>query len=235
MSAETNAPALDLYARVEDLLGIEEATEQLHELYTQALQAYDVTAFLDIGCGRGGMMETAAKKGIESCGIDLSPAMVEAARAKGLDARCEPVCGTTGSYGAAVAVFDVLNFVHPDELDGFLECVADLLTPEGLFMFDVNTLHGFVNVAEGTMSAEDESRFLSVDAVFANNELHTRFTLFEREEDGCYRKAQEEVVQHFHALKRFKKHPRFKVVEQHGLSLYDREDKTFLVLKKKGA
>ena len=235
MSAATQTPALDLYAKVEDLLGIEEATEQLHELYAQALQGYGVTRFLDIGCGRGGMMEQCAQKGIESSGIDLSPAMVEAARAKGLDARCETVCEAKGSYGAAVAVFDVLNFVRPDALDAFLDCVAELLEPEGLFMLDINTLHGFANVAEGTMSAEEEGRFLSVDALFFDNELHTRFTLFEREEEGCYRKSQEEVVQYFHPLKRFKKHPRFKVVEQHGLSLYDREDKTFLVLKKKPA
>ena len=223
---------LDLYAKSEDLLGIEEATEQLHELFLQALQAYDVTTFLDIGCGRGGLLEKGRDNGMTGSGIDLSPLMVEAARAKGLDVQCQGVCETTGSYDAAVAVFDVLNFVHPDALDGFLECVAALLRPEGLFMLDINTLHGFANVAEGTMSSEDETRFLCVDAEFSNNELHTRFTLFEKEEDGRYRKEQDSVVQYFHALKRFKKHPLFKVVEQHGLSLYDREDKTFLILKK---
>lgn len=224
---------LDIYAKSEDLLGIEEATEQLHELYLQALQAYNVTNFLDIGCGRGGLMEKARDNAIESSGIDLCPLMVDAARAKGLDARCEPVCETAGSFDAAVAVFDVLNFVHPDELDTFLECIAARLNPGGHLMCDINTLHGFANVAEGTMSAEDETRFLCVDAQFENNELHTRFTLFQEESDGRYRKEQDTVVQYFHALKRFKKHASYQVIEQHGLSLYDREDKTFLVLRKR--
>ncbi len=224
--------ALNIYAKVEDLLGIEEATDQLHELYIQALQGYKVSTFLDIGCGRGAMMEAAAEKGMSASGIDLSPVMVEAALSKGLDAKCQSVCETTGSFDAVTAVFDVMNFIAPDELERFLECVAAVLKPEGIFMFDINTLHGFANVAEGTMSAEDDTRFLSVDAEFANNELHTTFTLFEKDSDGRYGKDQDTVVQYFHALKRFKKCKRFKVVEQHGLSLYDREDKTFLVLKK---
>ena len=33
------------------------------------------------------------------------------------------------------------------------------------------TLYGFSGVAEGTMSSDNESEFLSVDAVFENNEL----------------------------------------------------------------
>ena len=223
---------LNIYAKVEDLLGIEEATQQLHELYIQALQGYNVSSFLDIGCGRGAMMEAAAEKGMSASGIDVSPVMVETAVSKGLDVKCLSICDAQGSYDAVTAVFDVMNFIKPDDLDSFLECVAAVLKPEGIFMFDINTLHGFANVAEGTMSAEDETRFLSVDAEFANNELHTTFTLFEKESDGRYTKEQDTVLQYFHALKRFKKSKLFKVVEQHGLSLYDREDKTFLVLKK---
>ena len=226
--------ALNIYAKVEDLLGIEESTQQLHELYIQALQAYEVRNFLDIGCGRGGLMQIGQEQGIQCSGIDLSPIMVEEACAKGLDAKCQSICETGGEFDAVVAVFDVMNFIAPYDLDGFLECVAARLKPEGIFMFDINTLHGFANVAEGTMSAEDETRYLSVDAIFENNELHTTFTLFEKESDGRYRKEQDTVVQYFHALKRLKKNKLFKVVEQHGLSLYDREDKTFLVLKKAG-
>jgi cyclopropane fatty-acyl-phospholipid synthase-like methyltransferase len=225
--------SLDLYAKVEDLLGIEEATASLHSFYLHMLSEHGVTSFLDIGCGRGGLMEAAQREGMSCSGIDLSPVMVEAARAKGLDAEFRDLCEVEGSYDAAVAVFDVLNFLDSKALERFLECAAAVLKPGGLLLADINTLHGFSNVAEGTMSAEDDTRFLSVDARFERNELHTRITLFEKASEACYRKEQETVIQYFHPIKVFRKTPFFKLAEQHGLSLYDRDDKTLLVLKKR--
>jgi cyclopropane fatty-acyl-phospholipid synthase-like methyltransferase len=224
--------SLNLYARVEDLLGIEEATASLHELYTHLLVEHGVSDFIDIGCGRGGLLETAAEAGITGYGVDLSSVMVDAARAKGLKAECCDVCDATGSYDAAVAVFDVLNFLDAAALERFVACVAGLLRPGGIFLADINTLHGFSHVAEGTMSAEDESRFLTVDAAFAGNELHTRFTLFTRSHDGRYDREDETIVQYFHPIKRLRRIGGLKLVEQHGLTLYDRDDKTLLVLKK---
>jgi SAM-dependent methyltransferase len=227
--------SLNLYAKVEDLLGIEEATASLHSFYLHMLTEHGVTNFLDIGCGRGGLMEAARDAGLNCSGIDLSPVMVDAALARGLDVRCMDLCDVEGSYDAAVAVFDVLNFLDNAALERFLECAAAVLKPGGLLMADINTLHGFANVAEGTMSAEDDTRFLSVDAHFGKHELHTRFTLFEKASETCWRREQETIVQYFHPIKAFRKNPFFTLAEQHGLSLYDRDDKTFLVLKKRSA
>lgn len=225
--------ALNIYAKVEDLLGIEEATASLHNFYLHMLTEHGVTDFLDIGCGRGGLMEAAHKEGMQCRGIDLSPVMVEAARAKGLDAECQELCEVEGSFDAAVAVFDVLNFLDAAALERFLECAVAVLKPGGLLLADINTLHGFADVAEGTMSAEDETRFLSVEALFENNELHTRFTLFEKASEECWHREEDTIVQYFHPIKVFRKNPFFSLAEQHGLSLYDRDDKTFLVLRKR--
>lgn len=224
---------LDLYAKAEDLLGIEEATDSLHRFYLRMLSRQGITNFLDIGCGRGGLMEAAGDSGMRCSGIDLSPVMVEAARAKGLDARCMELCEVEGSYDAAVAVFDVLNFLDAAALERFMECAAAVLKPGGLLLADINTLHGFTNVAEGTMSSEDATRFLSVDARFENNELHTQFTLFEKRSEACWSREQDTIVQYFHPIKLFRKNPFFTLAEQHSISLYDRDDKTFLVLKKR--
>lgn len=224
--------SLNLYAKVEDLLGIEEATVALHDLYLQHLSNYHVKRFLDIGCGRGGLLEVAAAQQIEGYGIDLSDEMIAAAQAKGLQAECRDVCDVEGSFDAAVAVFDVLNFLDAKDLERFLTCVSRLLKPGGVFLADINTLHGFTNVAEGTMMAEDETRFLGIEAIFSNQELHTTFTLFEHQSDGHYMKEQETIVQHFHPIKRFRQCKELKLVEQHGISLYDNEDKTLLVMKK---
>lgn len=226
-----SSASLDLYARIEDLLGIDEATEALHALFLQTLQELKARRFLDIGCGRGGLMAKAAAVGITGVGIDRSPVMVEATRAAGFEAHVREVCGVEPPFDAAVAVFDVLNFIDPDRLDPFLDCVARILRPGGHFIADVNTLHGFANVAEGTMCTEDETRFLCIDAHFDDPTLQTRFTLFSPE-GALYRKEEATVTQWFHPLKRFRRHGELKLVQNRSLGLYDRDDKTLLIFKK---
>ena len=225
---------LELYARVEHLLGIEESTQFLHDSYAQTLEAYDVKSILDIGCGRGGLMEQLALDNIEAKGIDLSQVMVDEAKAKGLNAECIDVADEKGQYDAAVAVFDVLNFMDTEALEAFLDNVAKTLKPNGLFIADINTKYGFSAVAEGTMNAEDDAGFLSVDAVFDENELRTIFTYFEKSEDECYSKEQQMITQHFHPLSFFRKKRALKLIKHEKISLYDTNDKALLVFSNEG-
>ncbi|MCJ7764354.1 MAG: class I SAM-dependent methyltransferase, partial [Thiovulaceae bacterium] len=204
---------LELYARVEHLLGIGESTQFLHDSYAQTLEAYDVKTVLDIGCGRGGLMEQLAFDKIEAKGIDLSEVMVEDAIAKGLNAECIDVADEKGEYDAAVAVFDVLNFMNADELDTFLDNVAKVLKPGGLLFADINTQYGFSVVAEGTMNAEDDKGFLSVDAVYDEGELRTIFTYFEKGEEESYTKEQQTITQHFHPLSFFRRNRGLKLIK----------------------
>jgi len=222
---------LDLYSKVEHLLGIEESTKYLHILYSEVLYNYEVKTLLDLGCGKGDLMKTFEQYGVECEGIDLSPLMVQKAKANGLKAEHKSICEVDKKYDAIVSVFDVVNFVSPSELYDFLACVHKALNDDGIFVFDINTLHGFQNVAEGTMSAEEENMFLNVDAVFEDNELHTSFTLFQKE-DNLYKKEQETITQYFHSLQLFKKLKEFKVVQSAYLDLYDKKDKALIVLKK---
>jgi len=224
---------LDLYAKAEHLLGIEAATEILHERYVEALTAYGVGSVLDIGCGRGGLMERLQEENISVRGIDLSQVMVDEAIARGLDAEQKNLCECDGRFDAAVAVFDVLNFMDKESLETFLGCVADILKPDGLFIADINTLHGFSDVADGTMNAEDETHFLSVDAVFSDNELRTVFTLFTQKSGNIFEKEQELIVQYFHPLRFFRKVPALKLIRNENISLYDTNDKTLLIFKKR--
>lgn len=224
--------SLDLYARAEHLLGIEESTERLHEIYLQTLENYPINRLLDIGCGRGLLMEKLHERGIECTGIDQSEVMVEAAAAKGFKVSKTGICEVKGAFDAAVAVFDVLNFLDTEGLGLFLHCVAGRLKPGGIFIADINSLHGFTDVAEGTMSNEDEEHFLNVDAYFEADELHTHFTLFTKTSDGCYTKEQSEIVQWFHPLERFRNVPELKLLHYKNISLYDTNDKVLLVFQR---
>lgn len=224
---------LDLYAKAEHLLGIEEATEALYDLYRSELDDYDIKTLLDVGCGRGGFMKRMTSDGVICKGVDLSSVMVEECKSIGLDAECIDVAKAQGKYDAVVSVFDVLNFLNEKELLEFLNAVADRLNDDGVFIADINTRYGFSDVAEGTMSSDRDNEFLSVDATFENDELHTKFTLFEKSEDGKYTKYQDTIIQYFHKIKTFQKLDGLKLVEKQTFSLYDKEDKTLLIFKKR--
>ena len=224
---------LDLYAKAEHLLGIEEATEALYDLYRSELDAKNVQSLLDVGCGRGGFMERMISDGVKCKGIDLSSVMVEECKSQGLDAECIDIAEETGSYDAIVSIFDVLNFMDKDALLSFLDSIAQKLNDDGIFIADINTLYGFTDVAEGTMSKDTENEFLCVEAEFLDNELHTFFTLFTKNEDTSYTKYHDKIVQYFHKLQVFQKLSGLKLIEKQTFSLYAEEDKTLLVFKKK--
>ena len=224
---------LDLYAKAEHLLGIEEATEALYDLYRSELDDKNVKTLLDVGCGRGGFMRRIISDGVTCKGIDLSSVMVKECRANGLDAECIDIGKVAGKFDAVVAIFDVLNFLNKDELIEFLDAISQILNDDGIFIADINTLYGFSDVAEGTMSSENEKEFLSVDAEFLNDELFTRFTLFQKKESGSYVKYQDTIVQYFHKIKVFQKLDGLKLIEKQTFSLYDTEDKTLLIFKKR--
>lgn len=224
---------LDLYAKAEHLLGIEEATEALYDLYRSELDDYQVKTLLDVGCGRGGFMRRMISDGVVCKGVDLSSFMVAECQEQGLDAACIDARDVDGKYDAIVSIFDVLNFMDKKTLIEFLNSMADKLNDDGIFIADINTRYGFSDVAEGTMSSENDKEFLSVDAEFENDELHTKFTLFDKNEDGTYTKYQDTIVQYFHKMKIFQKLEGLKLVDKQTFSLYDTEDKTLLIFKKR--
>ncbi|PHQ58002.1 MAG: methyltransferase type 12 [Sulfurimonas sp.] len=224
---------LDLYAKAEHLLGIEEATEALYDLYRSELDGKDVKTLLDVGCGRGGFMQRMISDGVECKGVDLSAIMVDECKSQGLDAECINASDVEGKYDAIVSIFDVLNFMDNDTLVTFLNAMADKLNDDGILIADINTLYGFSDVAEGTMSKDKDDEFLCVDAIFQNDKLDTQFTLFEKQEDGNYVKHQDSIIQYFHKIKTFQKIEKLKLVEKQTFSLYDTEDKTLLIFKKK--
>ncbi len=224
---------LDLYAKAEHLLGIEDATEALYDLYRSELDDYVVKKLLDVGCGRGGFMQRMISEGVKCKGVDLSSVMIEECLDKGLDAQCTDVADVDGKYDAVVSIFDVLNFMDEKSLVNFLESISDKLNEDGIFIADINTLYGFSEVADGSMSNDTDDEFLSVDAKFANNELHTKFTLFVKEDDGKYKKYQDTIVQYFHKINIFQKLKGLKLVDKQTFSLYDSEDKTLLIFKKR--
>jgi len=225
---------LDLYATIEPLIGFDEPYERLYARYLKELKSLHVKHILDIGCGNGTLLHLLAKEGFEAQGIERSAMMVERARTLGVNASLNELDSfKNGSFDAILAVADVLNYIPPRELPLFFEEIARVLKPNGFFLADINTLHGFENVADGVMVKEIEGNFLSVDASFENPLLKTIITLFTLK-DEQYSKEQGEITQVYHPLSAFKKMPLLPFVKSYPIHLFSHDvaDKTLFILKR---
>lgn len=229
--------SLDLYAKVEDLLGVKEAAPRLYAHYLLFLNSIDFDTLLDVGCGSGDFLSQmqSALDIPQVKGIDLSPLMVSKTTEQGIDASCVDLCDLEGKYDVITAVFDMLNYLTKEALQRFLACVYEHLNDGGLFLCDINTLYGFENVAVGSFIVDDEERFLTVDSDFENGKYISEFTLFEKEA-GCFKKSQEIIRQYYHSVEELVKLSGLELVENSDVNLYDlgEVDKVFVVLKKGG-
>ena len=186
---------LDLYAKIESLIGFDAQYEKLYQVYLQLLDSLHVKTVLDVGCGNGKFLKHLEGKKFSACGIDRSATMVERASALGVDASTKELDAfSEASFECVVAIADVLNYIPVTELDSFFEAVARVLPKNGYFVCDINTLYGFEGVAEGVMCQDKESQFLCVEATFENKELLTKIVLFQKEGD-FYRKEEGLITQ----------------------------------------
>ena len=229
-----SSEALDLYAKVEDLLGVYEAAPRLYAHYLLALQSLEWQSLLDVGCGSGEFLASmqGAFPGHSVRGIDLSPEMVRRARSCGVEAECVDLCETEGSFDAITCVFDMLNYLSPEELPGFLTCLKDRLNSGGVLLADLNTLYGFEEVAVGAFTAEDEDRFLAIESDYEERVYTADFTLFERSGE-CWHKSSQRIRQHYHAPETIARIAGLELINQTPVCLYgDEADKVFLVYRK---
>ena len=223
---------LDLYAKIEPLIGFEEAYEALYQIYLDLLLPYDIKSVLDVGCGNGNFLLHLQKK-YEAQGIDLSPRMVEIARQKGVTASNRQISSVDEKFDAIVAVGDVLNYLRRDELKDFLLQVARILDGGGIFICDVNTLIGFEEVTAGSMSVDFGDQFLSIDAEYLEGILTTEMTLFEQLAGECYQKEQDTIFQFYHDRERIEALTPLKLLKVEEIGMFSEDgDKVIFVFEK---
>lgn len=153
----TNTPFGNGYARAYDALyetkdyGAE--CDVLERVFRKRSSS-PVKSVLDLGCGTGGHAVRLAQRGYTVTGIDRSPGMLEAARAKAAelagfgstmsgsatfaqgDVRSFDLGGQ--AFDAAAMLFAVLGYqITNEDVLSTLKTVRRHLTPGGLFVFDV--------------------------------------------------------------------------------------------------
>lgn len=104
---------------------------------------------LDVGCGTGKSFLPMLARGWEVTACDISPSMLELARAKAGDAARLSVADMRklprfGEFDLVWALDDAVNYLLSGEELGEALCGMEAnLAPDGLLMFDVNTLQAY--------------------------------------------------------------------------------------------
>lgn len=119
---------------------------------------------LDLGCGTGTLTELLARRGFDMIGVDNAEEMLRIAMEKrersGLDIlyllQDMRELELYGTVGAVVSVCDSLNYLLAEEdIVQTFSRVNDYLYPQGIFVFDFNTVYKYRTVIGDATIAEN--------------------------------------------------------------------------------
>ena len=163
---------------------------------------------LDVACGTGSLSECFLKRGYEVVATDISFEMLSIAREKlapyGDKALllCQDMCELDlyGTVDAAVCSLDSINHLTEiEDVDAAFESIGKFIRPDGLFIFDVNTVYKHREVLSGQtfVYEDDEEKFL----VWQNSEcdeddvVEMVIDIFSRNEGALYERQTDFVTE----------------------------------------
>lgn len=196
---------LNLYSKIEKHLDFQAEVEELYEAFLKICEELNVKRVIDIGCGQGEFLLSLEVSGMVAFGCDLSSEQVKVCKEKGLDVACVDISLVNDKFDCATAIFDVLNYMDKQILEKFVNDTYNLLEEGGYFIFDINTLYGFEEVAQGSLNINLEDKFIAIDAFFGDKKLITNIVLFSKKEDGDYKKEEDFITQYYHEKNAIKK------------------------------
>lgn len=228
---------LDLYAKVEPYLDFEEEVYTLHREFLRFVMVNELDNIIDIGCGQGYFLENLKVNKKKYFGIDLSVEQIKVCQEKDLNAQAIALKDVKEKFDCATAIFDVLNYIPKNELKQFIKETSLVLNDGAYFIFDVNSLFGFEEVAQGCITIDVEDKFIAIDANFENNKLQTDITLFEKQENGMFSKESDSIIQEYYSkefLTKLLKECGFEIQEIKEFNLHtdDNADKFIFICKK---
>jgi SAM-dependent methyltransferase len=163
----------------------------------------DVDHVLELACGTGNVAAALAKLGYSVSGYDASTEMIAVAQSKApafegkLDFGVRDLrdLSDVGSYDGAICLYDSFNYLlELSDVSLALDQVYDVLTPGGVFIFDVCTERNSVQHFRDVRDTEQGPGFNYSRHSYYDADEHLQFNRFEiRLEDGSSR--QESHVQ----------------------------------------
>ncbi len=162
---------------------------------------------VDLGCGTGTLTQMLYEVGYDMIGVDNSEEMLSVAMDKRDHAGSEILyllqdmreLELYSTVGTVISVCDSVNYIlEEDQLLNVFKLINNYLYPGGLFIFDFNTVYKYEEVIGDTTIAEnrDECSFIWENYYHEEEEINEYdLTVFVREEDGRFRRFQENHYQ----------------------------------------
>ena len=153
---------------------------------------------LDLACGTGKLTGELARRGYDMTGVDLSEEMLgvalDEAQSEGLDILylCQDMrkLDLYGSMDITICALDSINHLNSlADVKKVFENVALFSEPQGLFIFDINTLYKHRNIlANNTFTYETDNVFCIWENTLVEDtdEVKMNLEFFELEENGLY-------------------------------------------------
>lgn len=219
--------AYSSFAQVYDLFMDNVPYEEWSSYLMELLREYGTEdgLVLELGCGTGKMTRLLSAAGYDMIGVDNSEDMLEIAREKQFEEADGKILYLLqdmrefelyGTVRAVVSICDSMNYILDEEdLLQVFKLVNNYLDPQGIFIFDLNTLYKYRELlGETTISENREEGSFIWDNYFDEEEQINEYdlTLFIREENDLYRKYEETHYQRAYELETVKK-----LLEQAGM------------------
>ncbi len=170
---------------------------------------------LELGCGTGNITERLASAGYDMIGIDCSDDMLNVALDKKYDSGYDILYLNQdmrefelyGTVRAIVSICDSMNYIlKEEELVQVFKLVNNYLDPEGLFVFDMNTIAKYEAIGD-TVIAEnrEDASFIWENTYFADTNINQYdLTIFAKGYDGRYDKYEETHQQRAYTVDKIK-------------------------------
>ena len=173
---------------------------------------------LDLGCGTGKMTLELARRGYDMTGVDVSPEMLDLARAsaerEGFDGKILWLCQDMtelelyGTVDVTVSCLDCINhLVTKASLEKCLSLVHNYLIPNGLFIFDINGRGKFENVySDNSYVMEEDGKVCIWQNYYdkRNSLCDFYITVFEEGADGRYERYDDVQRERMYTLRSIK-------------------------------
>lgn len=206
---------------------------------------------LDLACGTGSITVPLAKRGYALTGIDLSAEMLSLAQSKSEEAGVKlrlseqniALFHAGSSFDAIICSFDGINYLtSPKDVQSCFSCVAETLSDDGVFIFDISTPYKYENIlADNAFVYEYDDLFLSWQNYFNKKSGLCDFylTFFVKNEKNTWQRFDETQQQRKYLPARLEK-----MLKEAGLSvvkktadtnfspLAEKSDRCFFICKK---
>ncbi|TFE01088.1 class I SAM-dependent DNA methyltransferase [Jeotgalibacillus salarius] len=197
--------AYEQFAYVYDRLMSDVPYDEWMSFLLRQKKAFNVEGMrlLDVGCGTGEWTVKASSAGFETVGIDLSESMLSMAQQKAMEAGQSirffqmdmSEAEELGHFDLITIFCDSLNYLETEEaVQQTFQKMYDMLTSEGLLLFDVHSVYKVNELFAGqTYSYDDgEAAYIwnSFEGEHENSAEH-ELTFFIKEERNLYARFDE--------------------------------------------